>query len=134
MNHYERLGVERDVTLVELRRAYRELAQLHHPDRNQDDAEGATRRMAAINEAFEVLSDPVRKFDYNRSLDRGVSQRPTEHSSSPDSPTRRTQRSQPPNRRPMIQFVGLDERQRSGRQPRPKHAGTGTPAAASSGV
>ncbi len=70
MNHYERLGVDRDVTPTELRRAYRQLASRHHPDRNGDDVDGATQKMVEINEAFDVLSNPVKRFDYNRSLDR----------------------------------------------------------------
>ena len=70
VNHYERLGVDRDVTPDELRRAYRRLASRHHPDRNSDDVEGATQKMIELNEAFDVLNNPVKRFDYNRLLDR----------------------------------------------------------------
>lgn len=109
MNHYERLDVDRGVTPPELARAYRREAQQHHPDRNGEDAEEATIRMVAINEAFAVLSDPVRRFDYNRSLDRASSEmsekrrpgkdtapartpRPSPASPPPDDPARRAQR------------------------------------------
>ena len=90
VDHYERLGVDRDFTPADLRRAYRELARLHHPDRNQGDAQSATQTMAAINEAFEVLSDPVKRFDYNRSLRRGTSQaKSTTHTSPAAGQTKR---------------------------------------------
>lgn len=69
MNHYELLGVDRDATQEGLARAYRELARQHHPDRNGRDTAEATKRMVAINQAFEVLSGPIKRFGYNRSLE-----------------------------------------------------------------
>lgn len=93
MNHYERLGVDRDATPSELRRAYRKLASRHHPDRNGDDVEGATRKMVELNEAFDVLSDPVKRFDYNRSLDRAAERRPAGQGSTAGKTTRRSQQS-----------------------------------------
>lgn len=94
MNHYERLGVDRDVTPSELRRAYRHLAGRHHPDRNGDDVEGATQKMVEINEAFDVLSDPVKRFDYNRSLDRAARVETTRQDASADR-TKRGRRTRP---------------------------------------
>lgn len=44
--------------------AYKALAAKYHPDRN--NSADATRRMQALNEAYEVLSDPVRRADYDR--------------------------------------------------------------------
>ena len=98
MNHYERLGVDRDVTSVELARAYRKLARQHHPDRNGDDTEQATKRMVALNEAFAVLSDPVRRFDYDRSLDRasGGTSKSQPPAKDPISPTAETAQPEPP--------------------------------------
>ena len=88
MDHYELFGIGRDASRSELRRAYRRLAARHHPDRNRDDPAAATRRMAEINDAFATLSDPVRKFDYDRRLSRAA--RP--EASRPDEPSpRRTE-------------------------------------------
>ncbi len=63
--HYERLGVRPTATADEIQRAYRLLALRHHPD-VAPDADPVT--MAAINAAWEVLGDPVRRQDYDRSL------------------------------------------------------------------
>lgn len=63
--HYERLGVAPDATLNEIRAAYRMLARRHHPD-----ARGGrpSPEMAAINEAWSVLSDPGRRAVYDAAL------------------------------------------------------------------
>jgi molecular chaperone DnaJ len=65
--YYELLGVEPDATPEELQRAYRLLARRHHPDVAPDADKGA---MAAINGAWAVLSDPVRRRNYDAGLDR----------------------------------------------------------------
>lgn len=69
MTHYEVLGVSEAATRQEIRRAYRELARRHHPDRyaGTDPAglERARRRMATLNRAWEVLSDPRRRRSYD---------------------------------------------------------------------
>lgn len=61
---YERLGVPRDADVATLRRAYRQRALQHHPDRVSGDAS----QMADINAAWSVLSDPSRRAAYDRSL------------------------------------------------------------------
>lgn len=78
MTHYERLGVAPDATASTIRDAYRRLARVHHPD-----ARGGrpSPEMAAINEAYGVLSDPRRRLDYDRSLRAGAPS-----SSGPSSP------------------------------------------------
>jgi curved DNA-binding protein CbpA len=63
--HYEVLGVERDAGFEEIQRAYRLLALRHHPD-VAPDADAST--MAAINGAWAVLSDPVRRHNYDFAL------------------------------------------------------------------
>ena len=65
MTHYERLGVAPDATPVQLRTAYRVAARRSHPDRAGDVAAG---EMAAVNEAYRVLSDPVLRGAYDTDL------------------------------------------------------------------
>jgi molecular chaperone DnaJ len=62
--HYETLGVDPSAPAERIRAAYRERARLHHPDR----ASGPADAMADLNEAYRVLSDPVRRFEYDRSI------------------------------------------------------------------
>lgn len=64
ITHYERLGVSPTATADELRAAYRALARRLHPDVGGGDAE----RMAAVNEAWAVLSDPRRRAGYDATL------------------------------------------------------------------
>ena len=66
-DHYATLGLDRRCTLAQIRAAYRLLAKRHHPDVNGGSAE-ATERAKTLNEAHEVLSDPVRRRAYDRSL------------------------------------------------------------------
>jgi len=63
-DHYETLGVSRDAAPDELKRAYRRLARLHHPDANHDDPEAAE-RFKEIQRAYEVLSDPEKRRRYD---------------------------------------------------------------------
>lgn len=63
-NYYDILGVSPTADAQEIKAAYRGLALKHHPDRTEDSL--ASGRMAEINEAYEVLSDPTRKASYDR--------------------------------------------------------------------
>jgi putative DNA primase/helicase len=61
---YKVLGVKRDATQEEIKKAYRKLAQQYHPDKNHDpDAE---ERFKEINEAYSVLSDPKKREQYDK--------------------------------------------------------------------
>ncbi len=62
---YEVLGVPRDVDMVRLKRAYRELAMRYHPDQNPDNVE-AEARFKEVSEAYTVLSDPEARARYDR--------------------------------------------------------------------
>jgi len=64
-DYYEVLGVSRDATDQELKRAYRKLARDNHPDRNPDDAE-AEARFKEASEAYAVLSDSEQRKRYDR--------------------------------------------------------------------
>lgn len=64
-DYYDTLGIGRDATGDEVKQAYRALARKHHPDVAHDKAE-AEHRFKEINEAYEVLSDPNKRAQYDR--------------------------------------------------------------------
>lgn len=70
--HYDLLGLSTDASPDEVRAAYRALARRHHPDTQHDvDAAAADRSrqtMASLNAAWAVLSDPVRRREYDTEL------------------------------------------------------------------
>jgi len=71
LDHYAVLGVQRDASAPDIRRAYRRAARRHHPDLNRDP--GGSERFAAAARAYEVLSDPAARACYDeRSLPRPV--------------------------------------------------------------
>jgi len=77
-DYYKTLGVNRDADKKEIKRAFRRLARQHHPDVNPGDKQ-AEERFKEINEAYEVLSDPDKRAEYDRldsALDLGTSTSP----------------------------------------------------------
>ena len=62
------LGIDRDAGEGDIRTAYRALVAKYHPDKHQGNPlEGlAAEKMAEVNRAYEILSDPVRRADYDR--------------------------------------------------------------------
>jgi molecular chaperone DnaJ len=64
-DYYELLGVSRDATPEQIKKAYRKQALRYHPDRNADD-KGAEEKFKQAAEAYEVLSDPQKREIYDR--------------------------------------------------------------------
>jgi len=62
-DYYEVLGIGRNATNDEIKKAFRKLAFKHHPDHNHED--GAAERFKEVNEAYEVLSDPDKRAAYD---------------------------------------------------------------------
>ncbi len=63
-DYYEVLGVSRNASTEEVKKAFRRLAMRYHPDRNNED--GAEAKFKEIGEAYEVISDPEKRAAYDR--------------------------------------------------------------------
>ncbi|HEY2656020.1 MAG TPA: DnaJ domain-containing protein [Solirubrobacteraceae bacterium] len=66
VDHYALLGVRNDATAREIRRAYRRLARLHHPDVNSRP--DGHRRFGELAYAYAILNDPAERARYDQSL------------------------------------------------------------------
>ena len=64
-DYYAQLGVDKNASQSDIKKAYRKLAQKNHPDANPGDA-GAEERFKRISLAYDVLSDPKKKEEYDR--------------------------------------------------------------------
>jgi len=69
-NLYAVLGVAPNASDDDIKKVYRSLAMRYHPDRNQ--APGAEARFKAVTKAYEVLSDPLRRAEYNQSVNHRI--------------------------------------------------------------
>jgi len=78
VSHYDVLGVAPSADAATVRQAYVALAREHHPDRPGGDSA----RMRALNDAWAVLGDPLRRARYDRALDRPAATEPVR----PDGP------------------------------------------------
>lgn len=64
-DYYKTLGVDRTASADEIKRAYRKLANKHHPDKNKDNPKAAE-MFAKVSEAYEVLSDKDKRSRYDQ--------------------------------------------------------------------
>lgn len=64
-NFYDILGVKRDASQEGIKKAFRRLARKHHPDLNPGD-KSAEKKFKEMNEAYEVLSDPKKRAEYDQ--------------------------------------------------------------------
>ncbi|MES2164447.1 MAG: DnaJ domain-containing protein [Pseudomonadota bacterium] len=69
-NYYNTLGIAPNATDDEIKKIYRSLAMRFHPDRNQTP--GAEARFKAITKAYEILSDPVKREEYNQRVNHRI--------------------------------------------------------------
>jgi molecular chaperone DnaJ len=69
-DYYEVLGVSKDATTEEVKKAYKKLALQHHPDKNPNDAQ-AEEKFKKVAEAYETLSDPQKRQEYDNPFPKG---------------------------------------------------------------
>lgn len=65
-DYYQILGVPRNASQEEIKKAYRKLAMQYHPDRNPGREKWANEKFKEINEAFAVLGDPEKRRQYDQ--------------------------------------------------------------------
>ena len=64
-DYYEVLGIPKDATEKDIKKAYRKLAFKYHPDKNPDNKKEAEEKFKEVNEAYSVLSDPDKRRQYD---------------------------------------------------------------------
>jgi len=81
-DYYKVLGLPRDADELQIKSAYRKMVKTHHPDKAHKQGitkEDAEKKMAAVNEAYEVLSDPELKQRYDQGDDPNDHQQQRQH-------------------------------------------------------
>ncbi len=64
-DYYHILGVNEDTSIQDIKKAFRQLASRYHPDHNPDNISDAEARFKEINEAYEVLGDEQKRWQYD---------------------------------------------------------------------
>lgn len=64
-DYYEVLNVSKNATEEQIKKAYRKLSLKYHPDKNPDNQEAAAEKFKEVAEAYETLSDPVKRREYD---------------------------------------------------------------------
>jgi curved DNA-binding protein CbpA len=65
-DYYAILGVTPTAESVVIRAAYKALAQLYHPDKCSDTSEDLHKKMSDLNEAYDLLNDPIKRQQYDK--------------------------------------------------------------------
>jgi len=73
-DYYDILGLDKDASKDEIKKAYRKKAKKYHPDKNPDNTEEAREKFKKISEAYEVLADDEKRRRYDRYGKQGVKQ------------------------------------------------------------
>ncbi|XP_067394365.1 dnaJ homolog subfamily B member 6-like [Emydura macquarii macquarii] len=73
VNYYDVLGVRRNASADDIKKAYRKLALKVHPDKNPENREAAERKFIEVSKAYEVLSDAKKRDVYDMFSEGGVS-------------------------------------------------------------
>ncbi|KAI4806319.1 hypothetical protein KUCAC02_017148 [Chaenocephalus aceratus] len=73
LEYYQMLGVQKNASQDDIKKAYRKSALKWHPDKNPDNKDEAEKRFKEISEAYEVLSDEDKRNTYDRYGKEGLS-------------------------------------------------------------
>lgn len=65
-DYYEVLGVDKNASAADIKKAYKKMARKYHPDLNRDDPKTAEEKFKEVNEAYDVLKDPQKKAQYDQ--------------------------------------------------------------------
>ncbi|XP_041348272.1 dnaJ homolog subfamily B member 9-like [Gigantopelta aegis] len=71
-DYYKILGVKKDATEKQIKKAFRKLALKYHPDKNKKDKDGAQKKFMEIAEAYEILSDKEKRNQYDQFGEEGA--------------------------------------------------------------